>query len=356
MARAERFKSRILRRGQPVTFTRPANIGGVVKTFTVTAIVEPLSVKTAALMQLEGLINVGSADAYLLDIAGDADVQEGDLFPFDDSTWEVLQTLYAMDQGAKIVLYAACTRLASNILGTPPPPPPPPPLAAPPAPAAFWRMTGLANASEVDTVAGLTLTQSGGVGSALGKLGNARTFNSAASQSLMLAGSNAALSFTGAFTFALWFNMPTLPTDANNHYMAVKGTSPHEFALNLMQFSGTNFQLNLYAGSSPIGYVELSNQAIMAGTWHLLIAWRDTAAGVLGLQLDNGTPVTASMTGTVSAGNDFRLATYFGGTSQFFNGLLDAIAKWNVALSASERESLWNVGAGREYLSGAWTL
>jgi hypothetical protein len=223
-----------------------------------------------------------------------------------------------------------------------------------PAPDAFWRMDGAEGTDETDTVSGLVLSCAGPVGSTAGLLGGARSFDETQGTYLLTPGQPPALAFTADFTFALWFKLPAAPPDATVRYFLAKGSSPHEVTLQVNTNTGNLvFGMEMYLASAPNGSVYML-APLSVGTWHLLVAWRDTDSQELGLQLDDGPPQTYPYTSAPSAGDDFVLGSYFDGARSFFTGTMDAVGKWNVALTADQRAALWNAGAGREFVAGRW--
>ncbi|MDF2435518.1 MAG: hypothetical protein JWP44_5149 [Mucilaginibacter sp.] len=86
--------------------------------------------------------------------------------------------------------------------------------------------------------------------------------------------------------------------------------------------------------------------------WHFAIAWVDTAANTINIQIDDG--VIASTTLGVST-------TFVGGTLSMGNSIaynapankafMDQAFYYNRALSAIERTALYNSGAGRSFAS-----
>jgi len=215
-----------------------------------------------------------------------------------------------------------------------------------PAPVAFFSMNGAAG--ETDTVGALSATVIGATpASVAGKIGNARAFVSAAANGANLqVADTPALKFDGRdFTVAVWFNL----TQNNSlETMIVKG---NEF--NLTYDSG---QSGLTATLTGTPNASLLRAGVIAtGAWHLAVVWYDRTAHTLNLQLDNGTITSVAATTVIAnQGYAFRL----GGIimeANYLDGILDAIAKWDVVLTSTQRTNLWNAGAGREYISGAWT-
>jgi hypothetical protein len=336
-----RFRERIQRRGEMLTFTRPANIGGTVKTWSEMAIVEPLSAKGAALFQLEGMLNIGESQPFLLILAGDSQVSEGDLCTIVGDTFEVLQGNPARDQGLTVVLYVVATRLKEGGL----PAPAPPPLLLP-APTAFWRLEE-ATGQRADSVGGMNLNSGGGTG-VVGHIGNACQF-SAVSGDVLYRANAPALSFSlGSWTVALWFQ---LTSNTSQMVMMFKGGLNPEMYL---QYDPAAPGLAVIIGGAPTNVTVDWAGVIAPGSWHLAVASFDSVARTLSIQLDNQTPEIEPAPTTINATTGTFCLGSYALNSSYFDGLLDAVGKWDRVLTAGECTKLWNSGAGREFVNGAW--
>jgi len=90
--------------------------------------------------------------------------------------------------------------------------------------------------------------------------------------------------------------------------------------------------------------VITSSVGIVANVWTLVIIWSD---GVnIRLQQNNGAiDVAASTTANQPSPYSFTVGCIGGGLDPL-NGLIDSTQVWNRVLTAGERSTLWNGGAG----------
>jgi hypothetical protein len=104
-------------------------------------------------------------------------------------------------------------------------------------------------------------------------------------------------------------------------------------------------------GTSNAAVVSIAG--VNPATPHFFFAWRDRTAGTINLQIDMGTPVSAALAGTASLYNVAGISQLIGalGTDGVYNGgtVGDDMGVWNRALTAEERELLYNGGAWRSF-------
>jgi hypothetical protein len=147
-----------------------------------------------------------------------------------------------------------------------------------------------------------------------------------------------------SFTFAAWW----YPISYNFGSIVSKydsaGNDSVDSYLLLINNNGT-LQMIVRAdtlvatGTSPV---------LALNTWHCVIGWYNRATNELGLQVNGGTPITATCTGnpkTVST--PFQVGTYnaaFGGSFR-----IDELAFWKRSLSAQERLNFYATGSGLFY-------
>lgn len=149
------------------------------------------------------------------------------------------------------------------------------------------------------------------------------------------AGNITALNSLSAFSTSTWIN-----------YSGVPGTTTHIF-LSGGSSSSNRFYIQL-AGSTTIRYGsstsfdDVTISSISSGSWHHLVTVHDGTS--LDIYLDgvkqNGSPVTVIAPNT-DIGDSFKIGQYFSG-SYFWNGYLDEIGLFNVALTADEVLSIYN--------------
>jgi hypothetical protein len=104
--------------------------------------------------------------------------------------------------------------------------------------------------------------------------------------------------------------------------------------------NGPAFQNSDFISASTFGSPALN-------TWYFLVAWYDSVADTLNIQINNGTvDGKSNATGCFDSAKGFTLGDF---AFTPFDGLLDEVGIWKKVLSAPERTWLYNAGAGRSY-------
>ncbi len=213
---------------------------------------------------------------------------------------------------------------------------------------AYWKLDA-ASGNESDSHGSNTLTVVGTVGSAAGKIGNARTNDGTGGNDLGRA-DNADLS-TGDIDFTLqaWVY---LNAKAATQILAGKwagGEGNFEYLL-WYDNTGDRWMFSVTPDGAAASLVSVTADNFGSpptATWHLLHAWHDAAGNQLGVTVNAGTANTAShSTGVFDGASDFMLLS--DGVSGL-DGRADEAALWKRVLSATERSELYNGGAGLTY-------
>ena len=89
----------------------------------------------------------------------------------------------------------------------------------------------------------------------------------------------------------------------------------------------------------------LGTTALNDGNWHHLVWTREISSGYLNIYVDGNT--TPELTGTFSGtySYNFRIGSYtnsIGTATLFFDGNVDEVAYWNVVLTPTEIEDIYN--------------
>lgn len=218
---------------------------------------------------------------------------------------------------------------------------------------AYWLL-GEASGTRNDSFGTNHLAANGSVGQVTGKQGNAATFSRASAQSLTC-NDNAALSLNGtSWSIAFWARMASKPVDGDGNMAAVSkwdyNTSNREYSIgynasqdrfNLSVASNGTTQTHLYATASGSPSIN---------TWYFIVAWYDTVLGTLNIQVNNG-PVTsvAYTAGIFNGAASFGIGAMAASNDLYWNGDIDEVGIWKRVLTASERTTLHNAGAGTTY-------
>lgn len=185
------------------------------------------------------------------------------------------------------------------------------------------------------------LTDNNTVTQAAGKIGNAAQFTEANSEYLNRA-SNATLQ-TGDinFTLAGWVY---LDTDILDMVLAEKGSGGAEY---LLYYSSGTGRFLFSAGGDLV--TADSFGAPSTAAWIFIVAWLDTDADKLKIQINNGTVDEVDVFAPPSTDAGAFILGSFDGANLFLDGRLDSVSFWKRLLTAAERTRLYNSGNGLDY-------
>jgi hypothetical protein len=187
------------------------------------------------------------------------------------------------------------------------------------------------------------LTDNNTVGYQSGIIYNAADFIQANSESLSVSDNTSYDIGTSGFTFCAWSYFSSLSGYPTILSKISSDNFEYEIEYNYPTGSKLNFSVS-NDGSVRIGNVTVD---ISINTWYFVCVWFDYGNGT-GIQINNGTPQTASYTGAVRIGTaPFRIGA--SNNNNFFSGKIDEVVFYKKVLSTDEREWLYNSGAGRQY-------
>ena len=206
---------------------------------------------------------------------------------------------------------------------------------------AFWELDNVNDAHGSNT-----LTNIGSTTFAAAKVGNGADFVPASSQYLSIA-DNAALS-TGNidFTIQAWVKFDDL--SATRVVLAKSDGVSATIEYGLWGDAGGNLNFRITAG----GFTTLQwSSTISTATWYHIIAYHDAAADVIGLVVNDGTPVTTTTGGSTPLDDTqaFRIGVDDASTGRFMDGLVDQVGFWKRKLLGAEITQLYNSGNGLSY-------
>ena len=207
----------------------------------------------------------------------------------------------------------------------------------------YWKLDE-ASGNALDAHGSNDLTDTNAVGSAAGKINNARDFESGSTQYFTKA-DNADLS-TGDidFTLSCWVNAESLGTRTILGKF-VGGAFEYRIGFNA---SGL-LTWRCWTNQTVSGRIDTANGAVAVGTWLHIVAWHDSVNDVIGLALNAGTATTvAHTTGVQDTTAPFGIGAW-GSGSEPFDGLIDEVGFWKRVLTSQERTDLYNGGAGLSY-------
>ncbi len=197
--------------------------------------------------------------------------------------------------------------------------------------------------TRVDHIGGLNLTQVNSVPGVTGKVRNAAQF-AIASANTYLRGINSSLYDLGAsaFTIAFWIKVTSIPAVFMTVISQGDSLNAGQYNWRILVAPNTGqIQLAFQGGHSILN----STVNLVAGNWTFVVLWQNSTS--LNMQQNNGTIDTNAATffSLGGAGGTFDFGAIGAGLSEL-NGLIDSTQVWNRVLTAGERTTLWNNGAG----------
>ena len=221
--------------------------------------------------------------------------------------------------------------------------------------ASFWKLDEVSGTRE-DIVgtgcggSGCDLTDNNTVTQAVGKIGNAGQFTLANSEYLSHA-DHADLS-TGDidFTVSAWVYADSLPgTGSFPGIVSKDAAGTREYQL-IYYASLQRFTFHAYGSSdTEIGRATADNLgAPSTGQWYFIVAWHDSTANTINIQVNNGTVNSTATTGTPQDDTAaFEIGRDY--SNRYWDGRIDGVGFWKRTLTTSERTALYNSGNGDEY-------
>lgn len=214
----------------------------------------------------------------------------------------------------------------------------------------YWKLdeasTGVAPVTRIDSVTstGNDLTDNNTTASGVGIIGNCLAPIKLNAETLSRA-DNASLRIgAGDGTFSFWLQINVLGAfqgilskddgGANREYGFYTDAS------NVLQWF-VNTASGIQTRSSTAG-------ALAINTWYFVVGWHDFTAHTISIQVNDGAINTLGVNagGVLTSTATFILAAE---AATRFDGLIDEVGFWKRVLTAAERTSLYNGGAGLSY-------
>jgi hypothetical protein len=214
---------------------------------------------------------------------------------------------------------------------------------------AYWKLDETSG-NAADSVGSNTLTDNNTVGTAAGKVGTCRDFESSSTEFLSIT-DNADLSFGNEdFTITGWINFESLGVRWFP-FGKVSGAGATEY---YVDYDSSSTRVRFAVGNgSTVGTVSATNLgAPSTATWYFVVAWHDATANTVNIQVNNGTPNSASFSdGCADLGGGFSIGKG-GDFGTYYDGLVDEVGIWGRVLTSDERTALYNSGNGTTYPFG----
>lgn len=215
-----------------------------------------------------------------------------------------------------------------------------------------WKL-GEASGTRADSFTGAAnpLTPVNAPGNTAGVIGNAVACVRASNQ--YLARVDVAGVSCGAdtpWTIAGWFKFDSVGNNMGLFLKAGPFTSYTRWCFGI-GLNGADSKVYARAANGTT-YGEVAwGTALSTGTWYFIVAWHDPTADVVGISVDDGSPVTSAWAGgTYDNTYSVTLGNAVGGTSTTaFDGAADSVWLFFRVLTATEITALFNGGAGLDY-------
>lgn len=148
------------------------------------------------------------------------------------------------------------------------------------------------------------------------------------------------------FTFAGWAKMDS--TSGNYTLFCKDETGARDYQLTYLTGTGMLWQV-FTAGET--GRNAIINSGISANTWFFFVAWHDSTANTVNLQINNGSVTSNGTTASLQAPTSSAFRVGYSGTTTTFglDGSMQNLGYWKRVLNSTERSTLYNSGNGVNY-------
>lgn len=207
----------------------------------------------------------------------------------------------------------------------------------------YWKLDE-ASGNAIDSHGTNHLTDVNTVGSAAGKIGNARDFEVGNTEYFEIASNPSLQTGDIAFTVSAWVQFESMPTP----FIATRdnATSEREWQVSY----GSTFDFTVFDPSATYHTVNSTGISATVGPWYFVVGWHDPVADKIYIQVNNGTVFEASHSGGAKASAaPFRIGARSYSTPFSFDGLIDEVGFWKRLLTPAERTTLYNSGNGKAY-------
>lgn len=220
---------------------------------------------------------------------------------------------------------------------------------------AYW-MLNETSGTRYDSVNSNDLTDNNTVTQATGILDSAAQFSHANSEYLSITDNDDLSTGDIDYSIAVWVYIDSIP---GSGWMSIV-TKWEDASHNREYWLGYNGTTNRfeffvswdgYWGWSSVAADNLG--AVSTNTWYYIVAWHDSTANTINIQVNNGlADSTAHSNGSRNGVAPFTIGKSDGG-DYFWNGRIDAVGFWKRVLTVEEKTSLYNGGSGFEFPFGS---
>jgi hypothetical protein len=203
----------------------------------------------------------------------------------------------------------------------------------------YWKLDE-ASGSAIDAHGSHDLTDNGTAASVTGKINDARDLDVT---KFFAKGHDPELGFGDEdFTVAGWAKLASKP---GLGFMLNKFSGTAGYAVS---YRSDLDRFYFAVGDSDSQHIENADVlgAPSTATWYFIVAWHDSTANTVNIQVNDGSVDSGSYSAGVSdPAADFQIG--FSGSS--IDGVVDEFGLWNRVLTTQERTDLYNSGSGLAY-------
>lgn len=219
-----------------------------------------------------------------------------------------------------------------------------------------YKLQGLTDSVRVDSVGSHDMGVVIAPTRVDGQIEKAANFDRSSTQSLKLLSNRDDVHDFGDedFTLAMWARLTTktLPAQTIVSKFFADEAGGHQYFVDYVFGGIDRFRFLVdHDGANPAQIVEADNfGSPTAGQWVFIVAWHDSVANTINIQVNNGTPNSLAHSLGVNQGKGvFHIGAYQDGSgnqTEFFNGDVDEVSVWARVLTSAERTALYNSGGG----------
>lgn len=213
---------------------------------------------------------------------------------------------------------------------------------------AFWKLDEVSgNAADAHDSNTLTANNSPSSGSGI-VYSTAREFLSGSSQFFNIT-DNTSLSMADEdFTLGVWV-WQGVKNAQNEHIMDKLNGSDNGYSI---FWSNTADRFRMWVNNN---FAEWGS-APSTATWYFILGWHDSVNNLIGISVNDGTPVTTSYSGgSTDTTTDLCLGKYSPSAAGFWHGYMGPAFIYRRMLTSGERTQLYNGGSGMTYAAMAAT-
>jgi RHS repeat-associated protein len=219
---------------------------------------------------------------------------------------------------------------------------------------AWWSLDETSGARNDSSTNALNLTDNNTVASQAGMRGNAADLEKNDSEYFSRASSSVLQMGTSDLYVGAW--MKAESTMSGYPVLVSKRETSNTNSEYLLRVNATNNTVDFIVwGTSGVYTTASSTATITLGQWYYVEGWTDKANRTVYVNVNNGTPNSATWASNENRDGSGTAALLIGarnngGIGEYWDGLIDEVTVYKRKLSAAERTWLFNGGSGHTHL------